>query len=244
MVGAEATVLRVANLPMTADAPAAAGTIRARVVDRAIGAASERATARVDRFLDAAFDLLERRSPATDFSVQEVVDRSGQSLRTFYGSYRGRHELLLAVLEASVATTVERLSAAARDVDPVDRLHVMVVELHRGCRSAPRRRGRPLPATLVLQLLGTDPVATGRLLEPLVTLFDAACRDAVDVGATSGACRSRSVAASIVQIVLLDELSGVIAPLEGFADDPAEEVWALISGGLVGLARQGRRGRG
>jgi AcrR family transcriptional regulator len=35
----------------------------------------------------------------TDFTVQEVVDRSRQSLRSFYQHFDGKHELLLALFE-------------------------------------------------------------------------------------------------------------------------------------------------
>ena len=34
-----------------------------------------------------------------DFTVQDVVERSGQSLRSFYQYFAGKHELLLALFE-------------------------------------------------------------------------------------------------------------------------------------------------
>lgn len=220
-------------------------TVRARVIGRALEAANERATSRVDRFLDAAFGLVAERSPCTDFSVHEVVERSGQSLRTFYGSYRSRNELLLGMLEASVQSTLERLACAtATQTDAVERLRILVVELHRCCRKPQRAGDRPLPAALVLHLLSTDPGATGRILEPLVDLLADNCREAIGTARPKSTPQPRSLAATIVNIVLLDELSGVIAPLEGSLDDAADEVWALISGGLRPTARRGRRRRG
>jgi AcrR family transcriptional regulator len=50
---------------------------------RSLDSARTRAESRVKRFMDAALELANRDS-GTDFTVQEVVERSGQSLRTFY----------------------------------------------------------------------------------------------------------------------------------------------------------------
>ena len=47
-----------------------------------------------------------------DFTVQEVVERSGQSLRSFYQYFGGKHELLLALFEESVRWTAEQPAPA------------------------------------------------------------------------------------------------------------------------------------
>ncbi len=71
-------------------------------VARSLDPARARAEKRVQRFLDAALELMAR-SPEKEFTVQEVVERSGQSLRSFYQYFAGKHELLLALFEESVA---------------------------------------------------------------------------------------------------------------------------------------------
>jgi AcrR family transcriptional regulator len=69
-----------------------------RAVERSIKTAKLRAAQRVQRFLDAAQAIIIEKG-STDFTVQEVVDRSRQSLRSFYLQFDGKHELLLALFE-------------------------------------------------------------------------------------------------------------------------------------------------
>jgi len=99
-----------------------------------------RAETRVQRFLDAAVELMNA-SPGKEFTVQEVVERSGQSLRSFYQYFAGKHELLLALFEESVRSTSEHLRECVDEGDdPMDRLHRFVVEYYRLCRPTARAR--------------------------------------------------------------------------------------------------------
>ena len=56
---------------------------RQRAVSKSLNAARTRAENRVQGLLDAAFALIDERG-TTEFTIQEVVDRSKQSLRGFY----------------------------------------------------------------------------------------------------------------------------------------------------------------
>src|SRR5580704_10503090 len=78
-------------------------------VARSLDSARARAESRFQRFLDAALELMSEGEPGKDFTVQEVVDRSGQSLRLFYQYFGGKHELLLALFEDVVRSTTEFL---------------------------------------------------------------------------------------------------------------------------------------
>ena len=83
---------------------------RTRAVSRSLHAARSRAEVRVQRFLDAAFELMDEKG-STDFTIQEVIDRSKQSLRGFYQYFNGKDELLLACSRrrfASRSTTCTR----------------------------------------------------------------------------------------------------------------------------------------
>ena len=71
---------------------------------RSLDSARLRAESRVQRFLDAALELMNSAS-GKEFTVQEVVERSGQSLRSFYQYFAGKYELLLALFEESVRST-------------------------------------------------------------------------------------------------------------------------------------------
>ncbi len=72
-----------------------------RTVKRSLRNARERAITRGDRYIKAASDLL-RATGKSDFTVQEVVDRCGMSLRSFYDHFATKDDLLLALIEESV----------------------------------------------------------------------------------------------------------------------------------------------
>src|SRR5258705_3586678 len=82
------------------------GTWRELAVARSLDPARVRAEKRVQRFLHAALDLMQR-SPDKEITVHEVVERSGQSPRSFYQYFAGKHEFLLALVQDSVRSTPE-----------------------------------------------------------------------------------------------------------------------------------------
>src|ERR1700747_3219086 len=103
-------------------APGDEPTWKQRAVERSTRAAKLRAEERVQRFLDAAQTIITEKGN-TDFTVQEVVDRSRQSLRSFYQHFEGKHELLLALFEDALRRATEQIRAAASgQSDPLDRL--------------------------------------------------------------------------------------------------------------------------
>ena len=116
---------------------------RQRAVARSLSAARTRAEQRVQRFLDAGFALMDEKG-TTEFTIQEVIDRSQQSLRAFYQHFDGKNELLLALFEETVREATEDLEAAVDSLtDPLERLRVFTIRLHEWCDPAerPRKRG-------------------------------------------------------------------------------------------------------
>ena len=81
---------------------------RDRAIERSTRAARERAAVRVQQFLNAAREIIAEKG-STEFTVQEVVDRSKQSLRSFYQYFDGKHELLLALFEEEMGEAVARV---------------------------------------------------------------------------------------------------------------------------------------
>ncbi len=115
---------------------------RARAVSRSVDAARSRAEQRVQRFLDAAFDLIDEKG-STEFTIQEVVERSGQSLRGFYEYFDGKDELVLALFEETVREAVEDIRAAVdAAADPIARLRAFAITLHEWCDPDDARRSR------------------------------------------------------------------------------------------------------
>jgi AcrR family transcriptional regulator len=111
---------------------------RELAVARVLDPARARAETRVQRFLDAAFELMNT-SSGREFTVQEVVERSGQSLRSFYQYFEGKYELLVALFEDSVRSSADKLREAVdRESDPLERLHTFTVEYYAMCRPSPK----------------------------------------------------------------------------------------------------------
>lgn len=116
---------------------------RERAVSRSLSAARTRAEERVQRYLDAAFELVDEKG-STEFTIQEVLDRSKQSLRGFYEYFDGKDELVLAMFEETAreaANDIRRTVDA--ETDPLERLRLYALRLHEWCdpSDAPRIRG-------------------------------------------------------------------------------------------------------
>jgi len=115
---------------------------RQRAVSRSLNAARSRAEQRVQRFLDAAFELIDEKG-TTEFTIQEVIDRSKQSLRGFYQYFDGKDELLLALFEETIHEATDDLrSVVESETEPIDCLRAFTIRLHEWCDPSekPRRR--------------------------------------------------------------------------------------------------------
>ena len=97
-----------------------------RTVERSLRAARHRSITRGAMFIAAAVDLL-RATGKPDFTVQEVVDRAGLSLRSFYQQFASKDDLLLALIEETVqqhlATVRQRVAA---ETEPRARFEALV----------------------------------------------------------------------------------------------------------------------
>lgn len=116
---------------------------RERAIERSLTSARSRAEQRVERFLDAAFELVDEKG-TTEFTIQEVIDRSKQSLRGFYEYFEGKDDLVLTLFEETVREAgVDINAAVGAETDPLARLRVFVIRLHEWCDpvDAPRKRG-------------------------------------------------------------------------------------------------------
>src|SRR5450631_3583230 len=116
---------------------------RERAVSRSLNAARSRAEERVQRFLDAAFELIDEKG-STEFTIQEVIERSKQSLRGFYEYFDSKDELVLALFEETVREAdLDIQQAVDTESDALERLHVFTIRLHDWCDpgEAPRKRG-------------------------------------------------------------------------------------------------------
>jgi len=215
-------------------------------VARSLGSARARAETRVQRFLDAAIELMNDGESGKDFTVQEVVERSGQSLRTFYQYFGGKQELLLAVFEESVRTTTEMLSKKiAKEDDAFGRLHCFVVEYYRICRPAQGSSAKKVPTTSVMvdfaqQLLTGQPRDAAMAFGPLVELFGQLLDDAAAEGSIRSGLRRSPIAGVVLEAIMFNAFSATIGGTrtQGEEVDPAEELWDLIVHGIGSSKRK------
>jgi AcrR family transcriptional regulator len=186
--------------------PGAEPAWRQRAVSRSLEGARSRAEQRVQRFLDAAFELIDEKG-TIEFTIQEVIDRSKQSLRGFYQYFDSKDELLLALFEESVRESAEDLRTVVdAETDPLQRLRAFTIRLHEWCDPAegPRRRGshnrRPI-SEFSVQLAVTHPDRVKAALSPVTAMLV----ELVEEAAASTAIRAedpRRTAALIQQIVM------------------------------------------
>jgi AcrR family transcriptional regulator len=215
---------------------AATPTWRELAVARSLDPARARAENRVQRYLDAAFELLN--SDPGDFTVQEVVERSGQSLRGFYQYFAGKHELLLAVFEESIRATSDHLrDVVAEETKPLDRVHRFVVEYYRMCRPAAKgratkKRAGPVLAEFAQQLLTSHPKEAARAFMPLVTLFEELLHEAADAGALRPGLDLRRVAGVVLEAVSFNVFATTISGLSPRDGDDPEALWNLLFSGI------------
>jgi AcrR family transcriptional regulator len=211
---------------------------RELAIARSLDSARIRAEGRVQRFLDAAIELLAA-DPSKNFTVQEVVERSGQSLRSFYQYFGGKHELLLALFEESVRSTADRLhEVVAREDEALERLHRFVVEYYLMCRAAEAPTTAvsfrpPLFTELARQLRTTHPKEMAGGFVPLVSLFEELLDDASAAEAIRDDLRRGPMAGVVLEMIMFNAFSSTIGGSVRSDDhSSAEEMWRFMLHGI------------
>ncbi len=225
----------MAEVDATHDQP----TWRQRAVSRSLSAARSRAEQRVQRFLDAAFELIDQKG-TTEFTIQEVVDRSKQSLRGFYQYFDGKDELLLALFEETLRESLEDLREVVESEsgsEPLDRLRAFTIRLHEWCEPSgtPRKHGahnrRPI-MEFSMQLALNHPERVRGAMMPIARML----RELLDAAAAVNAIEvadTRHAAVLIQQTVMWSWLGNRLIQNPRLAVT-AEEAWEFCLHGLRG----------
>ncbi len=152
---------------------------RTRVLDRSLESAKKRSIDRSTAFIQAAIELLQQKGEG--FTLQEVSDQAGYSLRLFYQHFGGKHDLLLAVLEEELRTGITRARAElAQEPDPIRRL---VILLERFLADAAESSAHNL--TLLkyeMQLVATHPQEVSLLHTPETRVAEQIVADGLEAG--------------------------------------------------------------
>ena len=191
----------------------------------------------MQRFLDAAFSLIDEKG-STDFTIQEIIDRSGQSLRGFYQHFEGKDDLLLALFDETIQEAAEDLRRVVDSASkPIERLRAFTVRLYEWCdpEEKPRRRGshNRLPIMdFMLQLAPSHPDRVKAAMVPISSMLLELLDEAVAAGAIH-VTDTRHAAALIQQTVFSSWLGHRLVH-NPRARPNAEETWAFCLHGLSG----------
>jgi len=205
-----------------------------RALGRSLEPARARSVARLERLVQAARELAGETGAAT-FTVAQVVERAGVSLKSFYRSFEGKDDLLLALVEEDSRTGAELLAAAvARRRAPAERLRAYVTGLFK-LLTQPGAAG--YAGVLVREhrrLSEERPDDLDAALASLVGLLE---RE-IDAAAAAGAVDTPDPAHDAAT-VFAALLSGVHDVTVRGADPLAvgEHLWRFCWGGLRGRAR-------
>ena len=208
---------------------------RQRAVSKSLSAARSRAEQRVQGLLDAAFALIDE-SGTTQFTIQEVVDRSKQSLRGFYQYFESKDELLFALLEETIREALTDLrSAVESESKPLERLRAFTIRLHEWCEPLGPRRKRGAHNRIPLsefsfQLAMKDPARLAVAMAPISRMLIEVLKAAVAAGSLQVTDTQRA-AVLIQQTVMYGWLMNRFVQNAG-SRVRAEDAWEFCLHGL------------
>jgi AcrR family transcriptional regulator len=210
---------------------------RRRAVERSLGRSRVEAELRSSRFVETALRLVEL-TDGGDFTIQEVVEQTRVSTRTFYQYFSGKDELLVAMFEELQRAANRELREFSRDEpDPLIRLRAFVV-------GSIERSSGDLGSTGVSRLLVrqyfrlrlSHPQELRDSCQHLVAYLTELVAAAHKNGQLSGLNHARS-AALLLQMVMAASQAGIIG--SSIRDPPptAEQVWDFCFAGIGGRPR-------
>jgi len=200
-------------------------------MDRSLRSARARAHARSDRFVAAATRLLEEKA-STDFTVQDVVERSKMSIRTFYKYFASKEDLLVAVSETVVAReAVPRLrERIEKHRDPMLRLKAFVEAL---VDMTAKARGSVARALTSYQnrLADSRPADLARAMKPQLDLLVELIADVARTRPLRGGLTVER-AARLTHDLLLATVHGRVLGSDGGSEMPAGAIWQFCVSGM------------
>jgi AcrR family transcriptional regulator len=196
-----------------------------RALDRSLVEAKRRALDKSNGFVKAAMALLDE-TGTFNFTVQDVVDRSKLSLRSFYQTFASKDDLLLALFEEYVATAADwQRDRMAKHDDPVDQIRDFLTSLWVGKLSPDVVRAL---AVYNMTLSSTRPADLAHALEPQLLVL----LEAVERGIASGQVRDDIGSRRLAEILLHTGNAAVQTTILHTGSESPDDVWAFCLGGL------------
>jgi AcrR family transcriptional regulator len=202
-----------------------------RALQRSLADARSRSVERLSLFVDGARQLAAETGDAS-FTVQQVVQRAGQSLKSFYRYFESKDALLLALIEEDTRIGAELLAEwVTREDDPLERLHVYVSGLF-----AFLAMGEATYVGMLLQeqrrLEQVDPDAMATALAPFIDLLEALLADAGAAGEVRPGDWRRD-ATTVFNLSLLQFHTLGPGARREEAAEAAEYLWSFCTRGLA-----------
>lgn len=208
-------------------------TWRERAVERSLRNARAKAMSRSDRFIEVAMELLGE-TGRTDFTVQELVERSKTSLRSFYQHFGSKDELLLALFEEVIRLSTEewRREVEAQD-DAVAGLEKLVLTMYAQAIDQTMGGVSRALTSYHLQLAESRPSDYAQVLTPMRDLILELVRAGVESGKLRNDIDPETLAMILMQtLVAAAHMHALGAYLTGEPLD-ADRLWAFCLGGLT-----------
>ena len=203
-----------------------------RMLERSLDSARVQALARSGEFVHAALALLEEEG-SVEFTVQDVVQRSGGSLRRFYQLFSSKDDLVLALFEELITQLVEHIPASVQaGAPPLERLEICVRTLWdfvRGEDAPPAKIVRSM-AALHNQLAATRPDGMRLAWDPLRQLISSIIAE----GVADGSIRSDIEVEELSDLFFDVSLAAHIFAIGrvGSAHGRFDGLWAFCLGAL------------
>jgi AcrR family transcriptional regulator len=211
--------------PTSTDDPERLSGWQQRALDRSLVEAKRRALDKSNGFVKAAMALLDE-TGTLNFTVQDVVDRSKLSLRSFYQTFASKDDLLLALFEEYVATAADwQRDRMAKHDDPVDQIRDFLTSLWVGKLSPDVVRAL---AVYNMTLSSTRPADLAHALEPQLLVL----LEAVERGIASGQVRDDIGSRRLAEILLHTGNAAVQTTILHTGNESPDDVWAFCLGGL------------
>jgi AcrR family transcriptional regulator len=218
------------NDPDGRDHDAGEAAWQLRALDRSLGAARARSVERLAEFVQAARELTAETASST-FTVQQVVDRSGQSLKSFYRLFAGKDDLLLALIEEDCAVGAVFLAALVdRHEGPPQRVRAWIEGIFELMAA-----GEPTYVTVLVRehrrLSEVRPGQVEAAVGPLLAALEAGLAAGMEVGAIRPGDPGRD-ARTIFEVVLSTIHRLVLAGSGERPADAATYVWEFCWSGV------------
>ena len=180
-----------------------------------------------ERMLAAVADAVSEKGYAR-YSVEDVVERSGVSRRTFYQQFKNKEDAFLAAYDAGVGQLVERVSSAYESREgPVDRLHAGIGEF------LAVLAGDPAFARMcIVEVLGAGPAALERraaAMGAFASIIEANARELVPELEPAGLI-AETVVGGVYEVVFARLVAGQVEQLPDLLPELIHTVVLLMLG--------------